>query len=247
MLICIDASECAALNMTLQPDGESAFEVLYAVRNQKPLMQCITNFVSMVSEPLHATEAYKSSRQPHPVPLAGPYGKHLTCNWCKPCDGEALTMDLAAAPSLQLYDQTCRTVTKSAAHAFMTINARVLSRLVLVQTVQAHSYDEVEAFQQIAKGLVINVRTLPPDWVASMELAAKTANQLGKPWVLDPVGAGATPFRTQARHVTNISTDPPLLEKRCSIESEVSLHVGLANGIALSSFSERLVVMHKIC
>lgn len=73
--------------------------------------------------------------------------------------------------------------------------------------VQAHSYDEVEAFQQLATGLVINVGTLTPDWVASMELAAKTANKLGKPWVLDPVGAGATPFRTQARHVTCSLTD----------------------------------------
>lgn len=72
---------------------------------------------------------------------------------------------------------------------------------------QAHSYDEVEAFQQLATGLVINVGTLTPDWVASMELAAKTANKLGKPWVLDPVGAGATPFRTQARHVTCSLTD----------------------------------------
>lgn len=62
---------------------------------------------------------------------------------------------------------------------------------------QAHSYDEIEEFQQIATGLVVNVGTLTSDWVASMQLAAKTANALGKPWVLDPVGAGATAFRTK--------------------------------------------------
>ena len=39
--------------------------------------------------------------------------------------------------------------------------------------------------------------TLTSDWVSSMELAAKTAKSLNKPWVLDPVGAGATPFRTK--------------------------------------------------
>lgn len=30
-----------------------------------------------------------------------------------------------------------------------------------------------------------------------MQLAAKAAKQNGKPWILDPVGAGATPFRTK--------------------------------------------------
>lgn len=34
-------------------------------------------------------------------------------------------------------------------------------------------------------------------WVGGMKLAAKKAVELGKPWVLDPVGCGATPYRTQ--------------------------------------------------
>lgn len=34
-------------------------------------------------------------------------------------------------------------------------------------------------------------------WVGGMKLAAKRAVELGKPWVLDPVGCGATPYRTQ--------------------------------------------------
>ncbi len=62
---------------------------------------------------------------------------------------------------------------------------------------QVHSIEEVEAFQQVATGLLVNVGTLTPEWVASMQLAAKTANSLGKPWVLDPVAAGATEFRTK--------------------------------------------------
>lgn len=32
-----------------------------------------------------------------------------------------------------------------------------------------------------------------------MKLAAKKAVELGKPWVLDPVGCGATPYRTQVQ------------------------------------------------
>lgn len=82
----------------------------------------------------------------------------------------------------------------------------------LFHYLQAHSYDEVEAFQGIATGLVVNVGTLTADWVSSMDLAARTANKLGKPWVLDPVGAGATPFRTQARHVAHLGSHPCLLK-----------------------------------
>lgn len=62
---------------------------------------------------------------------------------------------------------------------------------------QAHAKEEVEDFLKIASALVVNVGTLSADWVESMRLAAAAANKLGKPWVLDPVGAGATPFRTQ--------------------------------------------------
>ena len=56
----------------------------------------------------------------------------------------------------------------------------------------------MEEFQRIAAALVVNVGTLTPAWVESMHLAAKAANALRHPWVLDPVGAGATQFRTQA-------------------------------------------------
>ncbi len=62
---------------------------------------------------------------------------------------------------------------------------------------QAHCKDEVQDFQKIASALLVNVGTLSPDWTEGMRLAAEAANALGKPWVLDPVGAGATPFRTQ--------------------------------------------------
>ena len=65
---------------------------------------------------------------------------------------------------------------------------------------QVHSKEEVEDFLKIASALLVNVGTLSPAWVESMQLAASAANELGKPWVLDPVGAGATPFRTQVCH-----------------------------------------------
>lgn len=49
----------------------------------------------------------------------------------------------------------------------------------------------------IASALVVNAGNMSAEWVGSMKLAAMKCRELGKPWVLDPVGAGATLFRTQ--------------------------------------------------
>ncbi len=63
--------------------------------------------------------------------------------------------------------------------------------------VMAHAQAEVQDMVTIAGALVVNIGTLDEYWVQSMELAAEAANELAKPWVLDPVGAGATPFRNE--------------------------------------------------
>jgi hydroxyethylthiazole kinase len=60
-----------------------------------------------------------------------------------------------------------------------------------------HADEEVEDFVAIANALVVNIGTLSPPWVAAMARAAARARTLGRPWVLDPVGAGATPYRTR--------------------------------------------------
>ncbi len=61
--------------------------------------------------------------------------------------------------------------------------------------IMAHAHDEVEQMVAICQSLVINIGTLDEYWVQSMLTAAETANSLKKPWILDPVGAGATPYR----------------------------------------------------
>jgi hydroxyethylthiazole kinase len=61
--------------------------------------------------------------------------------------------------------------------------------------VMAHALEEVEDMVKIAGALVINIGTLSPQWVDAMKLAMKKAAELGKPIILDPVGAGATPYR----------------------------------------------------
>jgi len=62
--------------------------------------------------------------------------------------------------------------------------------------VMAHAREEVEEMVALAGALVINIGTLSPHWVEAMLIAGKAANAGGVPVVLDPVGAGATRYRT---------------------------------------------------
>jgi len=62
--------------------------------------------------------------------------------------------------------------------------------------VMAHSLDEVAEMASIASALVINIGTLDQEWVKAMLIAGKTALQKNIPIVFDPVGAGATSYRT---------------------------------------------------
>jgi hydroxyethylthiazole kinase len=63
--------------------------------------------------------------------------------------------------------------------------------------VMAHAIEEVEEFAAVADAVVLNIGTLSTPWVDAMLLAGIVANQKGIPVVLDPVGAGATRFRTE--------------------------------------------------
>ena len=60
--------------------------------------------------------------------------------------------------------------------------------------VMAHAPQEVEEMAAAAGALVLNIGTLSEDWVEAMLLAGKAA---ACPIVLDPVGAGATRYRTE--------------------------------------------------
>jgi len=63
--------------------------------------------------------------------------------------------------------------------------------------VMAHAPEEVEEMVGLAGALVLNIGTLSPHWVDAMLAAGRAANRRGVPVVLDPVGAGATRYRTE--------------------------------------------------
>lgn len=64
--------------------------------------------------------------------------------------------------------------------------------------VMAHAPEEVAEMVSAAGALVLNIGTLTREQVEAMLIAGRQANKLGKPVVLDPVGAGATAMRTEA-------------------------------------------------
>jgi hydroxyethylthiazole kinase len=78
----------------------------------------------------------------------------------------------------------------------MTVSANVLLALGALPAM-VHAVEEVEDFVAIADALAVNIGTLSPPWVEAMRVAVKRANALRKSWVLDPVGCGATAYRTQ--------------------------------------------------
>jgi hydroxyethylthiazole kinase len=62
--------------------------------------------------------------------------------------------------------------------------------------VMAHAPEEMDEFLKIDSSLVVNIGTLSRPWIEAMKQAMTAAARENKPVVLDPVGAGATSFRT---------------------------------------------------
>ena len=58
-----------------------------------------------------------------------------------------------------------------------------------------HAVEEVEEFVAFSGALVVNIGTLDATFVAGMERAVLAARRSSVPWVLDPVGVGATAYR----------------------------------------------------
>lgn len=64
--------------------------------------------------------------------------------------------------------------------------------------VMAYAPEEVAEMAGIAQALVLNIGTLSTGEIEAMLIAGKAAGNKGIPILLDPVGAGATRFRTES-------------------------------------------------
>ena len=106
----------------------------------------------------------------------------------------------------------------------MNFNANVLLALG-ASPVMAHAREEVADMANIAGALVLNIGTLEPDWIEAMKIAHTRAHARGIPVVLDPVGAGATPYRNQALSELIANASPSIIRGNAS---EIMSVAGLA-------------------
>ena len=71
--------------------------------------------------------------------------------------------------------------------------------------IMAEDINEVSQITSICQGLDINIGMLNDNKLSSMLKAGATANELGIPVILDPVGAGSSDYRIKA--VQNLIRD----------------------------------------
>ena len=76
-----------------------------------------------------------------------------------------------------------------------------LTLLLGASPVMAHALEEVDEMVSLAGALVLNPGTLERDWIEAMLRAGLRARERGIPVILDPVGAGATVYRTRTSHM----------------------------------------------
>jgi hydroxyethylthiazole kinase len=91
--------------------------------------------------------------------------------------------------------------------------------------VMAHAPEEVEEMVGLAGALVLNIGTLSSHWVDAMLRAGRAATARRIPVVLDPVGAGATSFRTETAKRILAEVDVTVLRGNAG---EVATLVGVA-------------------
>ena len=78
----------------------------------------------------------------------------------------------------------------------MEINANALLAIG-ASPLMSFCEEEMEEIVSIASSLVVNIGCLDRFEIEAMRKAAATAHNLVEPWVLDPVGAGASAIRTR--------------------------------------------------
>lgn len=123
--------------------------------------------------------------------------------------------------------------------------------------VMAHAIDEVEEMVQLASSLVINIGTLNAEWLHAMILAGKVASQKGVPIIFDPVGAGATSYRTNACRQIITACHPSIIRGNGSeimalagantqtkgVDSIDSSHLALDSAKSLALATDSVVVI----
>lgn len=128
-------------------------------------------------------------------------------------NAEAVWNDVCAirARAPLVHNITNYVVMNTTANALLAIGA---------SPVMAHAVEEVEEMVGIASAvggaLVINIGTLSERWIAAMEKAMRAARGKRLPIVLDPVGVGATRYRTETARALIAAAAPSIIRGNAS-------------------------------
>lgn len=129
---------------------------------------------------------------------------------------------------------------------YVVMNTTANALLALgASPVMAHARQEVSDMVNIAGALVINIGTLSEAWIDSMLKAAKQAKKREIPIILDPVGVGATPYRTDtAREL--IKTASPAIIRGNGSEIMALVEEGVATkGVDSSNAADQAIESAK--
>ncbi len=113
-------------------------------------------------------------------------------------------------------------VMNSTANALLAIGA---------SPVMAHAREEVAEMVGLASALVLNMGTLSNPWIEAMIIAGKAAQKKGIPIVFDPVGAGATAFRTNTAHRILTEVKPGIIRGNGSEINALARAEGVTKGV----------------
>ncbi|NLI81227.1 MAG: hydroxyethylthiazole kinase [Deltaproteobacteria bacterium] len=115
-------------------------------------------------------------------------------------------------------------------YVVMNFTANVLLALG-ASPIMAHAPEEMEEMMELADALVLNIGTLSAPWVDSMLRAASAAQRRSVPIVLDPVGAGASRFRTETARRLLHEAGPSVLRGNASEILALAGHSGPSRGV----------------
>lgn len=131
-------------------------------------------------------------------------------------------LSLIRARAPLIHNITNYVVMNSTANALLAIGA---------SPVMAHAVEEIEEMARLAQALVLNIGTLSASWIDAMAKAARVASEQGIPIVLDPVGCGATAYRTRAARDLVAAARPSVIRGNASEVRALARSVGGTKGV----------------
>lgn len=142
------------------------------------------------------------------------------------------SIELIRSQAPVVHNITNYVVMNSTANALLAIGA---------SPVMAHAQEEVEEMVNIVSALVINIGTLSENWIKAMFKAAHQAKKKGIPIVLDPVGAGATAYRTKTARELIESEAPAIIRGNASEIMALSNDKSKTKGVDSAASSDKAI------